>query len=84
MTAPQDYLESMALIIGGAMTVSLVLGILLGALFAPRPPADPGKGGGRGRPALERFGPAVARDGRRVWLDEPAGLVRPVGRGDGS
>jgi hypothetical protein len=50
MTAPQDYLESMALIIGGAMTVSLVFGILLGAVFAPRPPADPGEGGGkRGR-----------------------------------
>ncbi|MBD2891257.1 hypothetical protein amrb99_01600 [Actinomadura sp. RB99] len=47
MTSSQDYLESMALIIGGAMTLSLVLGILLGAAFAPRPPADPGKGGGK-------------------------------------
>ncbi|KAB2367181.1 hypothetical protein [Actinomadura montaniterrae] len=37
MTPSQDYLESMALIIGGAMTVSLAFGILLGAVFAPGP-----------------------------------------------
>jgi hypothetical protein len=37
MTPSQDYLESMALIIGGAMTISLAFGILLGAVFAPRP-----------------------------------------------
>lgn len=24
------------------------------------------------------------RDGHRVWLDEPAGLLKPVGRGGGS
>lgn len=35
MTPSQDYLTSMALIIGGAMTVSLAFGILLGAVFAP-------------------------------------------------
>ncbi|MGI5324962.1 hypothetical protein [Actinomadura nitritigenes] len=46
MTPSRNYLESMALIIGGAMTVSLAFGILLGAVFAPRPPADPGKGRG--------------------------------------
>ncbi|WP_173097312.1 hypothetical protein [Actinomadura verrucosospora] len=35
MTPSHDYLESMALIIGGAMTISLMFGILLGAVFTP-------------------------------------------------